>query len=191
MRLVLASASPRRAEILRNAGISFEAVPAIVDETRWHEETPSHLVRRLAKAKASAVAGRVTGTGIVIGADTEVVVNGDVLGKPGTVPEARDMLRCLSGRAHDVMTALEVLRLPDHASRSDLEVTRVTFAQLSDAEIDAYVATREPFDKAGGYAIQGRAGCFITRVDGCFFNVVGLPLARLCRILRDLGWSHG
>jgi septum formation protein len=89
------------------------------------------------------------------------------------------------------MTALEVLRLPDHASRSDLEVTRVTFAQLSDAEIDAYVATREPFDKAGGYAIQGRAGCFITRVDGCFFNVVGLPLARLCRILRDLGWSHG
>ncbi len=189
MRLILASSSPRRAEILRNAGIPIESISAVVDESRWRDEAPSHLVRRLAKAKANAVAAQITGAAIVIGADTEVAVDGHVLGKPAAALDARDMLRRLSGRTHEVLTGLEVIRLPDRASCSDLEVTRVTFAQLSDAEIDSYVATGEPFDKAGGYAIQGRAGCFITRIEGCYFNVVGLPLARLCRILRDFGWS--
>jgi len=189
MRLILASASPRRAEILRNAGISFEATPAAVDESRWNGETPAHLVRRLASAKAVAAADRVSGAAIVLGADTEVVVDGEVLGKPVADLDAREMLCRLSGRVHEVITGLELIRLPDRATRSEQEVTRVTFAALSAEEIDSYVATGEPFDKAGGYAIQGRAGRFITRVEGCYFNVVGLPLSRLCRALLEFGWS--
>jgi septum formation protein len=189
MRLILASASSRRAEILRNAGICFEATPAAVDESRWNGETPAHLVRRLAKAKAVAAAERVSGAAIVFGADTEVVVDGEVLGKPAADLDAREMLRRLSGRVHEVITGLELIRLPDRATRSEQEVTRVTFAALSADEINSYVATGEPFDKAGGYAIQGRAGRFITRVEGCYFNVVGLPLSRLCRALLEFGWS--
>jgi septum formation protein len=189
MRLILASASSRRAEILRNAGISFEATPAAVDESRWNGETPAHLVRRLAKAKAVAAAERVSGAAIVLGADTEVVVDGEVLGKPVADLDAREMLRRLSGRVHEVITGLELIRLPDRATRSEQEVTRVTFAALSADEINAYVASGEPFDKAGSYAIQGRAGRFITRVEGCYFNVVGLPLSRLCRALLEFGWS--
>ena len=189
MRLILASASPRRAEILRNAGISFEATPAAVDESRWNGETPAHLVRRLASAKAVAAADRVSGAAIVLGADTEVVVDGEVLGKPVADLDAREMLCRLSGRVHEVITGLELIRLPDRATRSEQEVTRVTFAALSAEEINSYVATGEPFDKAGGYAIQGRAGRFITRVEGCYFNVVGLPLSRLCRALLEFGWS--
>ena len=191
MRLILASASPRRAEILRDAGIVFEALPVGVDEAAWHHEAPAHLVRRLAKMKAAAAADRVTGAALVVGADTEVVMDGKVLGKPAAVLDAREMLRRLSGGVHEVMTGLEFIRLPDRAARSELEITRVTFAPLSDAEIDAYVASKEPFDKAGGYAIQGRAGRFITRVEGCYFNVVGLPLSRMYRALLDFGWSPG
>jgi septum formation protein len=189
MRLVLASASPRRAEVLRDAGIAFESLPVHVDETRWHNEAGAHLVRRLAKAKAAAAAERVSGAAIVVGADTEVVVNGDVFGKPAAVFDARQMLRRLSGRVHEVITGLEFIRLPDRATRSELEITRVTFAPLSDQEIDAYVACGEPFDKAGGYAVQGRGGRFVTRVEGCYFNVVGLPLSRMYRVLLELGWT--
>lgn len=189
MHLILASASPRRAEVLRDAGILFESLPVSIDETRWHKEVPAHLVRRLAKAKAAAAADRVSVPAIVIGADTEVVVDGDVLGKPAAAVDAREMLRRLSGRTHEVMTGLELIRLPDRTTRSEHEVSRVTFLPLSDAEINAYVASGEPFDKAGGYAIQGRAGLFVARVEGCYFNVVGLPLSRLYRVLLDLGWS--
>jgi len=189
VRLILASASLRRAEILRDAGISFESLATAVDEARWNTETPAHLVRRLAKAKAAVAAESVTGAAIVLGADTEVAVNGDILGKPAGVLEAREMLRRLSGRVHEVHTGLEFIRLPDRATRSELEVTRVTFASLSDAEIEAYVASGEPFDKAGGYAIQGQGGRFVARVEGCYFNVVGLPLSRVYRVLLDLGWT--
>ncbi|MCL4522457.1 MAG: Maf family protein [Acidobacteria bacterium] len=189
MRLILASASPRRAEVLRDAGISFDAIPVRIDETRWHGEAPAHLVRRLAKEKAAAAAARVAGAAIVVGADTEVVVDGQVLGKPAALHDAREMLQRLSGRVHEVITGLELLRLPDHAARSVQETTRVTFAALSSEEIERYVVTGEPFDKAGGYAIQGRAGRFVTRVEGCYFNVVGLPLSLLYRSLIEFGWS--
>ncbi|MBI1738899.1 MAG: septum formation inhibitor Maf [Acidobacteria bacterium] len=189
MRLILASASPRRAEVLRDASIAFESLPVSVDEARWHDEAPAHLVRRLANAKAAAAAACVSGAAIVLGADTEVVVNGQVLGKPAGMLEAREMLRSLSGRVHKVITGLELIRLPDRAARSGQEVTLVTFAPLSAEEINTYVSTGEPFDKAGGYAIQGRAGRFITRVEGCYFNVVGLPLSLLYRALLDFGWS--
>jgi len=191
MRIILASASTRRAQILREAGIAFEALPVHVDESRCDNEPPTDLVRRLAEAKARVAAERADGPAIVVGADTEVVVDGLVLGKPASAEDAAQMLRQLSGRTHEVVTGLAVMRLPDRATRREQEITRVTFAPLSEKEIEDYVASGEPFDKAGGYAIQGRGGRFVTQVEGCYFNVVGLPLARLYRILRELGWQDG
>lgn len=193
MRFILASASPRRAEVLRDAGIAFEALPTATDESHHPGETPNNFVCRLAESKARAAASRVApgSAAIVIGADTEVVADGHVYGKPASAEDARRMLQQLAGRTHSVITALAAIRLPDGVQRTELEETRVTFAPLSGAEIEDYVASGEPFDKAGGYAIQGRGGRFVTRVEGCYFNVVGLPLARLDRILRDLGWPGG
>ncbi len=192
MKLILASASPRRAEVLRNAGIAFEAMATGVDEVPQPNESPEELVRRLAENKARLTAPRVAGRDgpvIVVGADTEVVLDGAVLGKPASAEDARGMLRRLSGRTHSVITGLAAIRLPDGEARTELETTQVSFAPLTPEEVEDYVASGEPFDKAGAYAIQGRGGRFVTRVEGCYFNVVGLPLARLYRILRDLGWS--
>jgi septum formation protein len=195
MKLILASASPRRAEILRDAGIAFEVCAARVDESRRDGEAPEQLVRRLAEAKARAAAEQSAQAlfdepRIIVGADTEVVVNGSVLGKPHCDEDARAMLRLLSGRTHEVITGIAVRKFPGEEQRTEVETTRVTFSALSEDEIAAYVATGEPFDKAGGYAIQGRAGRYVTRVEGCYFNIVGLPLARLWRILRELGWQE-
>ena len=189
MKLILASSSPRRAEILRDAGFAFDSIPAHVDETRWPQEKPVQLVLRLAKAKAEAATWRAAPPCIIVGGDTEVVLDGDVFGKPVGEEDARAMLQRLSGRTHEVITGLHALRLPEQEFRSEHEITRVTFAPLSGQEIEDYVTTGEPFDKAGAYAIQGWAGRFVTRVDGCYFNIVGLPLARLYRILRDLGFD--
>jgi septum formation protein len=189
MKLVLASSSPRRAEILRDAGLPFQPLPVQVDETRWPSERPVALVTRLARAKAEAATWRASPPALVIAADTEVVLEGDVFGKPVGEEDAAAMLRRLSGRTHEVVTGLSVIRLPEGDARTEHEITGVTFAELSPAEMEDYVASGEPFGKAGGYAIQGRGGRFITRVEGCYFNVVGLPLARLYRILRELGWQ--
>ncbi len=191
MKLILASASPRRAEVLRNAGIPFDAVPANVDEARRPSEAAEELVSRLAEAKArfaAARAGSSAGPALVVGADTTVVVDGLVLGKPASAEDARGMLQRLSGRTHGVITGLAVIRLPDGAICTERETTLVTFGPLSEQKIEDYVASGEPLDKAGAYAIQGRGGRFVTRVEGCYFNVVGLPLARLYRILREFGW---
>jgi septum formation protein len=202
VKLYLASGSPRRAQILRDAHIPFEKVSAPVDESARAGESALQRVLRLAQAKAEAGAravqqegdggagGGAGGAGagaLVIGADTEVVIDGEVLGKPASDDDARRMLRRLAGRTHEVLTGVAVIRLPDGARRIEHEVTQVTFAPLTDDEITAYVASEEHRDKAGGYAIQGRGGTFVTRVEGCYFNVVGLPLARLARILRELG----
>jgi septum formation protein len=192
MKLILASASPRRAEILSDAGIAFETLPVQVNEIPLPGESAKGMCRRLADAKAQAARTQLPKDGepaILVAADTTVEIEGRILGKPASRAEAREMLGRLSGNTHRVLTALSLIRLPDGAARSDLEVTEVRFAALSKEEIDEYVATGEPMDKAGAYAIQGRAGCFIERVEGCYFNVVGLPLARLCRNLKDLGWS--
>jgi len=192
MRIILASASPRRAEVLRNAGIPFESMPTSVDESRRPDERPEELVRRLAEAKARSAAARVTagaGQVIVVGADTEVVLDGLVFGKPASAEEARAMLHKLGGRTHSVVTGLAAIHLPDGAARTEHETTLVTLAPLTLEEIADYVSSGEVFDKAGAYAIQGRAGRFVTCVEGCYFNVVGLPLARLYHILHELGWS--
>ena len=186
MKLILASSSPRRAEILRHAGIAFEPLPANIDETRWPHEKPVELVERLASSKAQAATWRAAPPAIVIGADTEVVLDGDIFGKPIGEEDARAMLERLSGRTHEVITGLCAIRLPGGETRVEHEITRVTFAPMSDKEMGDYVASGEPFGKAGGYGIQGRAGRFITRVEGCYFNVVGLPLARVYRILGEM-----
>ncbi len=190
-RLILASASPRRAAVLREAGIEFEARLAQVDESRRPGELPEALVKRLAEEKATAGAIGVAGAALVVGADTAVVCEGAILGKPGSPGEARQMLSQLSGRTHRVITGLAVLRLPDRVLRLEMETTRVSFAPLTEPEIADYVASGEALDKAGAYGIQGRAGRFVTRIEGCYFNVVGLPLARLYRLLGELSAAQG
>jgi septum formation protein len=127
---------------------------------------------------------------IVIGADTVVLAGGKILGKPLDVKDARRMLRTLSGKTHRVLTGLSVLSLPDGAERHHVETTRVRFRKMSNAEIDDYIATGEPFGKAGAYAIQGIGGRYVTQIEGCYFNVVGLPLARLCKLLAQMQ-EHG
>jgi len=188
-RLILASASPRRAEILRIAGFPFQIRPSRVDESQRPRESPSRYVSRLAREKALSVAQRICGSAVILGADTVVVVARQTLGKPSSPRDARRMLRLLSGRTHQVLTGIVVMRLaPPRRPRllSAVESTRVTFGHLSSREVAAYVATGEPMGKAGAYAIQGRAGKFVSRIEGCYFNVVGLPLARLYRLLQSL-----
>ncbi|HZS70615.1 MAG TPA: Maf family protein [Candidatus Acidoferrum sp.] len=190
MRLILASASPRRAEILRDAGLPFAVMSSAVDETPYPGETPQDHVQRLAHAKAELVAARAVGPAIVIAADTVVALDGRILGKPRSTDDARHMLEQLSGRTHTVLTGVALIRLPDAERRAFVESTLVHFAPLEENDIVQYLATDEPYDKAGAYAIQGRAGKFIPRIEGCYFNVVGLPLARLVQTLRELGWSE-
>ena len=190
MKLILASASARRAEILRDAGFPFTVLSAAIDETPSPSESPQDLVQRLADAKADLVAARAVGPAIIMAADTEVVLDGRVLGKPRTTDDARNMLAKLSGRTHSVITGVTLIRLPDAERRSFVETTQVTFAKIPDEEILRYLATGEPFDKAGSYAIQGRAGRYVPRIEGCYFNIVGLPLARLTQVLSELGWSE-
>ncbi|MGC2527956.1 MAG: Maf family protein [Candidatus Acidiferrum sp.] len=190
MKLILASTSPRRAEILRDAGFHFDIIPSAVDETPYPGESAHDLVQRLAIAKAELVAARTAGPAIVIGADTEVTLEGRIFGKPRSTDDARHMLEQLSGRTHAVLTGVTLIRLPDAERRTFVESTQVHFAHLSAEEITRYLATGEPHDKAGAYAIQGRAGRYIPRIEGDYFNVVGLPLARVTQALADLGWSE-
>jgi septum formation protein len=179
--LVLASQSPRRAEILRQAGIPFVVRVASVDESPVEAERPGPYVRRLAHAKALAVSA--THGEIVLAADTTVVSHGELLAKPMDAADARRMLTLLSGRRHEVLTGICLRRddeiLCDHAS------TAVWFATLSPDEIGEYVASGEPMDKAGAYAIQGLASKFVERIDGCYFNVMGLPISLVYRHLRE------
>jgi septum formation protein len=161
-----------------------------VDETIIPNESGPDLVQRLADAKAELVAARAVGPAIVIAADTVVLLDGQILGKPRTSDDARNMLAKLSGRTHSVITGVTLVRLPDAERRNFVETTHVHFATLSNDDLNRYLATEEPFDKAGSYAIQGRAGRHIPRIEGCYFNVVGLPLSRLCQALTDLGWSE-
>jgi septum formation protein len=188
MRLVLASASPRRRALLAAADIDVDVDPVHVDERPLAGEAPDAYVERLARLKAEAGAARHPGR-VVLGADTTVVIDGDVLGKPRDAAEAVAMLRRLAGRDHDVMTGVAVAS----AGRIDsfVERTRVTMAPLSPADIDAYVATGEPFGKAGAYAIQGGAARFISGFVGSYTNVVGLPLEKLVEVLKHTGSEEG
>ena len=190
MKLILASASPRRAEVLRDAGFHFTVLSSAIDETPYPDESPQDLVLRLAQTKADLAAARAVGPAILIAADTEVVLDGHIFGKPRSSDDARSMLEKLSGRLHTVLTGVALIRLPDVERRSFVEATLVQFAPLSDEEIGRYLATGEPHDKAGAYAIQGYAARYIPRIEGCYFNVVGLPVARLQHALSELGYKE-
>jgi septum formation protein len=190
MKLILASASARRADILRDAGMAFNVLSSAVDETLIPGESANDLVIRLAKAKAELVAARAVGPAIVIAADTAVLLDGQILGKPKNNEDARNMLTKLSGRTHSVMTGVVLVRLPDAEQRTFVETTQVHFDPLPEDEITRYLDTDEAFDKAGAYGIQGRAGRYIPRIEGCYFNVVGLPLARLWSELAQLGYTE-
>ncbi len=181
MRLVLASRSPRRVDLLTRAGYEFEIVPADIDERSIDGETPEAHVRRLARDKAAFVA-RGRPESIVLGADTVVVIDDVVLGKPADAADAAGMLRRLSGRTHQVLTGVAV-HTP-HDQRGDVESTRVTFRELTVGDIAWYVGSGEPAGKAGGYAIQGLASRFVTRIEGVYTNVVGLPIGLVDRLLR-------
>ena len=180
-RIVLASASPRRAELLRAAGIDFDVQPAHVDETIAPGESPVEYVSRVAEAKARLRQEWNTQR-IVLAADTAVVVDAHILGKPLDEADAKRMLRLLSGRKHEVLTAVSVFH-PGQIVDTRVDVTTVEFAPLSDADVEWYVSSGEPMDKAGAYAVQGLASRFVTRIDGSYSNVVGLPIALVHQML--------
>lgn len=180
--LVLASASPRRVELLRQAGATFTVVDPGPDRAWPGAALPRHGVRALALDKARRVAPRRPGA-IVIGADTVVVLRGRRLGKPADAEAARAMIRALHGRCHEVWTGIAVVR--DGDARTAAECTTVQFGRMTEAEIEAYVRSGEPLDKAGAYGIQGLAGQFVKRIEGDYTNVVGLPLARLRAVLAE------
>jgi septum formation protein len=205
--LILASASPRRRELLTQAGYEFQIRPAHIPEDPHPNEDPIAYVTRLARQKAQAVYNEIAGTEtnagapglepetwestipnqrplIVLGADTTVTLDNQILGKPENAQDAARMLRLLSGRTHRVITGVSLVS----ASRTETaaEVTAVQFLSLSEAEIQAYIATGEPNDKAGAYAIQGHAARWIPRIEGCYFNVVGLPIALVSTLLETM-----
>lgn len=186
-KVVLASASPRRRELLTLVGIEHVVVPSHLDETMHPGEQPGPHARRLAVEKATAIAASHRDA-VVIGADTVVVLDGKVLGKPASPEVAREMLRALNGRTHTVITAVAVSYAGQTGEAA--EEVSVTFRQLSDDEIDAYVATREGMDKAGAYGIQGFGATIVERIAGDFFAVMGLPLVRLISLLRDVGLRY-
>jgi septum formation protein len=187
--LVLASASPRRRELLTQAGYTFDVRPAHIPEDPREGEDPVAYVTRLAREKAEAVFRELSANLsaddplVILGADTTVTLDNHILGKPEDAPDAARMLRMLSGRSHHVITGVAVVTA--EAVEVAAEVTAVRFLTLSDEEIAAYVATGEPMDKAGAYGIQGLAARWIPRVDGCYFNVVGLPLALVSTLLES------
>ena len=186
-KLILASRSPRRAEILRSVGWPFEVIVAGVDETPEDGEAPENYVRRLSLAKAEAVAATMN-EGLVLGADTTVVIDNQILGQPIDDDDARRMLKMLSGRWHEVLTAVALIRADKESDPLvSVETTRVRFAELSDAEIEWYVSSGEHLDKAGAYGIQEKAALFIEQIQGDYFNVMGLPI-RLVYTLATQIW---
>ena len=186
LELILASASPRRRELLAQLAIPFTVIPANIDESAWPDEVPRAYTMRVAHAKAQHVA-RQFPTAVVLGADSVVVLDQQILGKPRDVEEARHMLTRLSGREHTVLTGVAVLHAAQHFVGLDAVSTLVRFRPLSASVIEHYLATGEPMDKAGAYAIQGAAAAFVASWDGCYTNVVGLPLRRTAALLQAAG----
>jgi septum formation protein len=182
--LILASRSPRRRRLLQQAGFRFRVVSSTIEERFNRHESPARNAKRIALEKALDVASKVR-SGVVVGADTIVVVNGRILGKPRTSKEARRMLSLLSGRMHTVYTGFALVDASTGRSVVEVEKTRVWFRRLSNGEIDSYIRSGSPFDKAGGYGIQDDHGAlFVEKVEGCFYNVVGFPLTKFYVTLR-------
>lgn len=200
VKLILASASPRRRELLAQAGYAFTVEAADVDESVREGEEAGDYVKRLAEEKAKAVFARYADPThdnetvmngaprlVVLGADTTVVCDGEILAKPEDAEDAKRMLRRLSGRVHEVLTGVAIATRAGVVS--GVETTSVTFSGIPENELDLYCATSEPMDKAGAYGIQGYAARWIPRIDGDYFNVMGLPIARVVRMIEDAGWG--
>lgn len=194
MKIILASASPRRAQLLEQVGISFEVKPSTVEEIVTKSE-PSEVVEELSLQKAMDVAEKEMDNPaeevLVIGADTIVTIDGKIMGKPKDEQDAKDMLGCLQGREHQVFTGVTFVHCRSGQKEvvSFSEETKVFLHAMSEAEIDAYVASKEPMDKAGAYGIQGKSAIYIERIDGDYNNVVGLPLARVYQEAKKLGYN--
>jgi septum formation protein len=182
-KLVLASGSPRRAEILERAGWPHEIIVAGIDETLLPDEEAASYVQRLARSKAERVASGLDG-GLVLGADTTVVVADQILGQPVDEADARRMLELLNAKWHEVLTGVALVRVGGE-TRVGYETTRVRFAEMSDEEIDWYISTGEPFGKAGAYGIQGKASLFIEEIEGDYFNIMGLPIRLVYELAAD------
>jgi septum formation protein len=182
--IILASASPRRRELLRQVGLSFKTAPAHVDERVLAAEQPEMYAARLAQDKACAAMKKFS-SGIIIAADTVVIIDSEILGKPVDAADAERMLSMLSGNMHRVITGLAVIDVGTGKMLTRTAITKVWFRNLSREEIDSYVTTREPLDKAGAYGIQGKGALLVERIDGCYFNVVGLPLVLLSDMLKE------
>ena len=184
-KLILASASPRRAEILRAVGWEYEKQIADIDETELADETPEDYVRRLAQEKAVSVAKSYTDA-LILGADTIVVIENQIIGKPKNFDDARRMLKLLSGNWHEVLTGVALVKIAagDWQTKVDVQHTRVKFAELSEAEIEFLVEKGAPLDKAGAYAVQAQAALFIEQIQGDYWNVVGLPINLVFRLLK-------
>lgn len=184
MQLILASNSPRRRELLRRAGLAFEVRASKVEEAVREGESAEEFARRVAREKALDVAASSPPHSLVLGADTVVAVGDEILGKPAGPEDAARMLRRLSGVTHRVITGVCLVRAPDRVEALKHESTFVSFSALDEEEIRSYVSSGEPFDKAGAYAVQGLASKFVTRIEGCYFNVVGLPVPLVYGILK-------
>lgn len=183
--LVLASASPRRKQLLENLGLTFKVIPSVIDEPANTDYSPEEYTKVLAFNKANDVAGKLNFPSVIIGADTIVVINGHILGKPTSYEDAFKMLELLSGRSHNVITGIAVI---DNVTQQTIlysVTSEVYFKNLSDDEISDYIKTGEPMDKAGAYAIQGLGSNFIANINGSYNNIVGLPTSRLLQILKD------
>lgn len=187
-KIVLASTSPRRADLLKQIGVEFEIAPGNVQERPHPDEAPANYITRLARAKVIAVA-RQREDGLIIGADTVVVLDGQMLGKPIDEADAASTLERLSGRWHAVMTGVALYDIATRQEVADFDKTLVRFARLTSREIEWYVNTGEPMDKAGSYGIQGLGGLFVDEIAGNYYNVVGLPLPLVYRLARRLGHS--
>ena len=185
--LILASNSPRRRELLRSAGFQFDVRPSGIEENRLPGESPEDFARRLARDKALDVARESAPASLVLGADTVVAINGEILEKPVDATDAARMLRTLSGQTHRVITGVCLVRAPEAVLAWTHETTLVTFSTLTEEEIGSYIESGEPFDKAGGYGIQGLASRFVSRIEGCYFNVVGLPIPLVYEMVKALG----
>lgn len=186
--LILASTSPRRRELLASLSIPFRVIPPEIEEDDLEGESPTDSALRLARAKAQAVAPQVK-QGLILGVDTVVTIDGDILGKPASPKEAKEMLSRLSSRTHQVISAMHLLSHPEGKFIEASPMTEVTFNHMTEAQIEAYVKSGEPLDKAGAYAIQGLGSVLVQSICGCYFNVVGLSLPVLAGMLARFGWE--
>jgi len=187
-KIILASASPRRKDLLKQIGLDFQVMASNLEEDLTADLAPERLVQELAGRKAREVAGKIV-EGIIIAADTVVVSKGKIMGKPVDTRDAHDMLRELSGSMHEVITGVAIIDMPSGRETLFHETTKVNFKDLTASEIQGYIKSGEPLDKAGAYAIQGLGAILVAGIDGCYSNVVGLPLAKLAGELKKFGIS--